>query len=76
MKYTHRFRSTKEALRFGRTATKKDIKELKLERTIYTAQYKRLKDSGQNLFKTFDRLFVLTTQIQYCNEALSVAKGG
>ena len=65
-------RDTEEALAFGKTATKKQMMEIKKARRIYDAQYKLIRKSNSPLDKkTTNWLLVIATRIQLCNETLA-----
>ena len=64
-------RDTEEALAFGKTATKKQMMEIKKAKLIYDAQYKLIRKSNSPLDKkTTNWLLVIATHIQLCNETL------
>jgi len=65
-------KNTEEALAFGAKATPAQAMELKKAAGIYQAQFIVTREKGDDLLKNglFDRLMIIATHKQLCDEAL------
>lgn len=68
------FRNTQEAMAFGRNASETQLRKIRKAKDIYQFAFDHRMSNSSKTMEDFDRLIILSTNIQFCNECLAEAQ--
>lgn len=68
------FRNTQEAMAFGRKASETQLRKIRKAKDIYQFAFDHRMSGPPKTLEEFDRLIILSTNIQFCNECLAEAQ--
>lgn len=67
------FRNTQEAQKYGKSANEEQLRKIMKTKAIYQATFDHRMAGPPRTSEEFDKLFEISTNIQFCNECLAEA---